>query len=321
MSRLGPWRPVTLPALAADLAAAAGPRLRRPRIIAIDGRGGSGKTTLAAALAEELGATVVHADDLAWHEPLFGWRDRLDELLTAVRAGDGVSYRPPQWRARGREDAIEVPAGCPVVVVEGTGASQSGDSVDVVVWVQADADEAERRGIARDLASGVNGDEEETVAFWRDWMAHEVPFLARERPWEQAYAVVAGTPVIALSEGEWAVADGPLIHPGQPALTAGEWRIVADAASDDVSLDWVLRHLRLDAVRPGPDDWDAAFASLGRLLERGLVAVGRWEDAPDGGLRHVPEPVGVVRARVDAWGEEWAYAGWVVSPAGAEVRS
>ena len=81
-------------------------------------------------------------------------------------------------------------------MVEGVGAAARRLSglLDAVVWVQSDPAEAERRGIARDVATGVNGDEEQTVAFWHEWAAQELSFLAEERPWERACAIVLGTP-------------------------------------------------------------------------------------------------------------------------------
>lgn len=81
-------------------------------------------------------------------------------LLIPVRQGAGVQYRPPGWKAGGRVGAIEVPAGLSLVVVEGVGAGRRelAHLLDAVVWVQSDFAEAERRGIARDVASGVNGD-------------------------------------------------------------------------------------------------------------------------------------------------------------------
>ena len=57
--------------------------------------------------------------------------------------------------------------------------------------------EAERRGIARDVASGVNGDPIAAAAFWHSWMAEELPFLEHQRPWERAAVIVAGTPLLA----------------------------------------------------------------------------------------------------------------------------
>lgn len=89
-----------------------------------------------------------------------------------------------------------MPAGLDLVLVEGVGAGRRelADLLDAVVWVQSDFAAAERRGIARDIASGANGDEARTVAFWHEWMTQELAFLDHQRPWERACVVVAGTP-------------------------------------------------------------------------------------------------------------------------------
>lgn len=110
---------------------------------------------------------------------------------------------------------IEVAAEVDLVVIEGVGASQREFEhfVDASIWVQSDFQEAERRGIARDMAQGVNGDREQTIAFWHEWMAHEVRFLAEQRPWERACLVVAGSPTIDLDEGQFAVAPAPSNNP------------------------------------------------------------------------------------------------------------
>ncbi|GAA1509937.1 hypothetical protein [Kribbella lupini] len=167
----------------------------RPRVVAVDGRSGSGKSTLADRVAGVAGGTVVHVDDVAWHAPMFGWSSLLAEgVLEPVRRGEAVSYRPPAWDVHGRTGAIEADASL-LVVVEGVGAGQRALAglIDVLVWVQSDFAEAERRGIARDIASGVNGDARAATAFWHEWMASEIPFLERDRPWERADFVVAGT--------------------------------------------------------------------------------------------------------------------------------
>lgn len=185
----------------------------RPVLVAIDGRGASGKSSLTAALADLLGAAVVHTDDLAWHAPMFGWGHLLrDDVLAPLARGEGVSFRPPAWEAKGREGQIVVPPGSGLVLVEGTGAAQRdvADLLDVVLWVQADFAEAERRGIARDVEHGMNGDAEESAAFWHEWMAHELAFFAHDRPWERADLVVAGTPTIGLEDDQVAVSSGPL---------------------------------------------------------------------------------------------------------------
>lgn len=182
----------------------------RPLIVAIDGRSAAGKSTLARNLAALfVDATIVHTDDLAWYEPLFEWSHLLREgILAPARGGDRVSFTPPAWSARGRQGSIELPAGVATLIVEGVGAAHASTArlVDVVIWVQSDRDEAERRGLERDIASGENGDEEATRAFWHEWGAAERDYLALDRPWERADFVVAGTPPYPVPDGMLAVA-------------------------------------------------------------------------------------------------------------------
>jgi hypothetical protein len=165
---------------------------RRPVIVAVDGRQGSGKTTVAERLAAAVtGGVVVHTDDLAWWESFFAWDHLMATgVLLPLRRGEDVAYRPPAWNARARPGAVEVPASAPLVVVEGVGSSRRSLTplLDAAVWVQADHVEATRRGIERD------GGTPEAAAFWHEWAAEEEPFLAADRPWERAAATVCGTP-------------------------------------------------------------------------------------------------------------------------------
>jgi len=91
----------------------AGDPVGRPRVVAVDGRGPSGKSTLAKRLSAAVpSSVVVSTDDRAWHHSFFGWTVLLAVgVLEPVRRGDAVSYRPPAWRERGRAGAIEVPVG------------------------------------------------------------------------------------------------------------------------------------------------------------------------------------------------------------------
>jgi hypothetical protein len=137
------------------------------------------------------GAVVVHTDDVAWWESFFDWDHLMaGGILEPVRRGHAASYRPPAWEQRDREGAIEVPAGTPLLIVDGVGSSRRSLSplIDVALWVQSDYAAATRRGIARDGGSPAD------VAFWHEWAAQENPFLAADRPWERAVAVVCGTP-------------------------------------------------------------------------------------------------------------------------------
>ena len=208
----GPWQVRRVADFVDGLRVAAAPPSGRPWVVAVDGRSGAGKSTLARTVAAVVpGSAVVHTDDVAWHHSFFGWADLLaDGVLTPVRRGEPVAYRPPAWDARDRPGAIEVPAGCPLLVVEGVGAGRRelAGLIDTVVWVQSDLVEAERRGIARD------GGTAEAAAFWHEWMAEELPFQREQRPWERAAAAVSGTPYVPHDRAtELVVASAPLQRP------------------------------------------------------------------------------------------------------------
>jgi hypothetical protein len=120
----GPWRAESLTDVVEELTGAGrhGAVRGRPVVLAVDGRSNGGKTTLAARIGRAVpGSAVVHTDDIAWAHSRFGWADLLiDGILAPAHQGLAVSYRPPSWAEHGREGAIEVPACCPLLVIEGT---------------------------------------------------------------------------------------------------------------------------------------------------------------------------------------------------------
>jgi hypothetical protein len=189
----GDWRVERLVDFARLLADKAGTVDGRPRIVAVDGRGGSGKTVLAERLRANMApAAVVHSDDVAWGHSRFGWDDLMaDGVLAPLRAGDAVHYRPPGWDNDKREGRLDVAAGYGTVIVEGVGVGRRSLAplVDVMVWVQSDFAEAKKRGIRRDMAD-LGRTPDEAVRLWDEWEAEEVPFLQQDRPWERADFIV-----------------------------------------------------------------------------------------------------------------------------------
>jgi hypothetical protein len=95
------------------------------RLVAIDGCGGAGKSTLARALAAVCGGVpVVRVDDfLCWHD-LDRWWDRLErEALGPVVAGGGARYRVRDWAqdplGEGLNGWVQIPP-AELVIVEGS---------------------------------------------------------------------------------------------------------------------------------------------------------------------------------------------------------
>jgi hypothetical protein len=188
------WRAVSVADAVRQLLDASPGVTGRPRVIAIDGRGGAGKTTLAGRLRTAVPhSAVVHTDDIAWNHAFFDWGAVLAEnILQPLHRGEAVDFRPAAWIAHERPGSITVPAGADVVWVEGTGIirQELAPWLDASVWMQGDLDEQERLLVVRD---GDSPEQREHVA---NWLLEELPFMVRERPWARATMIVAGPPWI-----------------------------------------------------------------------------------------------------------------------------
>jgi hypothetical protein len=208
----GPWRVALLADVVGSLLRSlpAGREAGRPVIMALDGRSNNGKTTLAARIASAATrSAVVHTDDIAWQHSRFGWADLLvDGILTPARQGEPVAYRPPRWQDHGRSGCITVPAGCSLLIVEGVGAGriETAGLIDALIWVQADQDEADRRGLDRVGRPG----QSPTILATQEWMAEEIPFVAADRAWERADLIVCGTPKLAYDPATQLVVAAPV---------------------------------------------------------------------------------------------------------------
>ncbi|MCS6581232.1 nucleoside/nucleotide kinase family protein [Curtobacterium citreum] len=157
-----------LAAAAAGVAAATGQRA----VVLIDGRSGTGKTTLGAQVAEQLGAQLVHLDDLypGWD----GLRAAADAVVTDV-LGAPSGYRRWDWVADAPADWVSVDPDLPIVV-EGCGALSrpSASLASLRVWLEADD------AVRWDRAIGRDG--EVFAREWDRWAAQEQAFIAAEHP-------------------------------------------------------------------------------------------------------------------------------------------
>ena len=135
-----------------------------PVVLALDGRCGSGKTTMAAALAEQFPDSIVlHTDDfyLPPADRLPGWEQtpcanmdlaRLrDEVLAPARAGKPVLYRAYSCR-EGAYLPPRVLGPAPLVIVEGSYSHHPNLApyYDIKVFVTCSAEEQMRRLRARE---------------------------------------------------------------------------------------------------------------------------------------------------------------------------
>ncbi|WP_328772965.1 uridine kinase family protein [Streptomyces sp. NBC_00286] len=138
------------------------------RLIGVDGHAGSGKTTFAGRLAEALGgAPLLHLDDIATHEELFAWTERLlRDVVEPLSRGERAHYRAYDWLAR-RFGPVRALPPAPVVLVEGVGAGRRAlrPFLACLLWMESAPEDAWARGRQRDGA--------EQSDFWEGWVVAE----------------------------------------------------------------------------------------------------------------------------------------------------
>lgn len=166
------------------------PTLGTGRLVCIDGPAGSGKTTLAAAVAAAARrrlptVTLLHMDDL--YE---GW-DGLDTVAELVRrsildpllVGRSGRYRRWDWLAGARaEEHLVDPVALLVIEGVGSGALACADAITTLVWTEAPPDVRLERGIRRDG--------EALRAPWQRWMEAEARHFAAQGTRERADLVI-----------------------------------------------------------------------------------------------------------------------------------
>ncbi|MER5431533.1 hypothetical protein [Streptomyces sp. NPDC002588] len=184
------------------------------RLVAVDGHAGSGKSTFAGRLAEALGgAPVLHLDDIASHDALFGWTGRLaTQVIEPYRRGETAHYAAYDWHARRFGPPRPLPA-APVVLIEGVGAGRRAvrPHLACLLWLDLPREESWARGRARDG--------EEQREFWDGWVRAEARHFARDpsrphsdllvRQLDEGYEVLPGPATDPLPHPDVTHRDGP----------------------------------------------------------------------------------------------------------------
>lgn len=155
-------------------------------VVAIDGFGGAGKSTLAQIVAERRGARVVHTDDFAsWDDPVNWWPRLLTEVLVPLSRNQTASYRRYDWGSQTLAEWHDIEPGG-LLILEGVTSSREAfrPYLAASIWVETPRDLCLKRGLERD------GDGAEEL--WAQWMSDEDEWAAAESPREHATIIVSG---------------------------------------------------------------------------------------------------------------------------------
>lgn len=175
-----------------------GPKNGEYLTIAIDGRGASGKSTLAEFLRKELpGFTIINGDDffepidhqILWGE--FNEERFRNEVLFPINLGlHDFTIRPYDFPTGklGRPRHLRVDQG---VIIEQCFSFQLPINWDIRIWVESPSKICLERGLQRDGATAMG--ERATAAWTRIWQPKESRYIAELSPGQVADFVVDGT--------------------------------------------------------------------------------------------------------------------------------
>jgi uridine kinase len=166
-------------------------------VVAIDGGGGAGKSTLANGIKEAYSgrAAIVRCDD--FYRPLnaqcapeeayqryFDWRRLRDEVLIPLRGGKRARYQRNDWTADRFAEWIEIEPS-EIVVVEGVFSMRPElqEWIDVAIFIETPRNERIRRMSARP---------QDTTSWMHRWMAAEDWYLENLAPQYRADLLIDG---------------------------------------------------------------------------------------------------------------------------------
>lgn len=151
-------------------------RCGRTRVVAIDGRSGAGKTTLAQELSARLDAPVVSLEFLygGWDGLERGIGLLVTEVLQPLSRGQTAHVPRYDWMRGAWDEPVSLdPPQTLIVEGVGAGARRAAAFESLLVWIEKPPPVRKKRALDRDG---------ETFApHWEQWAAAEDAMLARER--------------------------------------------------------------------------------------------------------------------------------------------
>lgn len=171
------------------------PKVGEVTFLAIDGHGGSGKSTFAKLLAQKIGAEIIHTDDFVNWKNLLNWGSRVkEEVFDPIQHGvKCLSYQPTSWWENHNPEPIQNQLVTGIMILEGVGSSRKefDEYISYRIFVDTSKEVCLERGLNRD--SGTGKSREEITKIWEDWFREEEEYMQNDDPIIKADLVIDGT--------------------------------------------------------------------------------------------------------------------------------
>lgn len=159
------------------------------KVVAIDGHGGAGKSTVAAMLAKALNAEILHTDDFAsWDNPTDWWPLLIKEVFEPIKSGAKLlNYRRSKWSEDHNPEQVRNQPVTSIMVLEGVSSARKEfrPYLTYAIWVETPRELCLKRGLERD---GSNARPQ-----WEKWLAEEDEYIKRDNPASYADIKVSGS--------------------------------------------------------------------------------------------------------------------------------
>lgn len=160
----------------------------KTKIIAIDGCGGAGKSTLAEKLSKTLGScSIIHTDDFASWDQSQSWYPRmLKQVLEPLRKNHVAKFQKYDWNKKALGEWITVEPQ-EFVILEGVSSARKEfrPYLTFSIYVETNRELRLKRGLERDGLQSENQ--------WLKWMKEEDEYLVRDNPKTFVNLIVSGS--------------------------------------------------------------------------------------------------------------------------------
>lgn len=163
--------------------------------IAIDGHGGSGKSTFAKNLAKLLDASIIETDDFAGIENPKNWHiSMLKKVFKPISTGsENLQIQPAIWWKGEPQKPMKNIQVKPIMIIEGVASCRKEFEPFLAykIFIDTKKDTCIARGVKRDQ-DFTGKDPLELIPIWENWRQKELDFYAADDSKAKADLIIDG---------------------------------------------------------------------------------------------------------------------------------